>query len=181
MILDGIPPPSAPISEPWELSIGGIVRRGHEVPSIAGKALGLLDRFGALRLRPESVGFDDQDVEWSRLVEVRIRPIAEVLSQNALNREIERVRKLLPPVPGRKWVLTKLGASLGELTRDAMTRVNPEGCSRTVVSELVYRGSLGRTRQITGGVIVSAILAAMPAANNSILVTAQSHAIAVVE
>lgn len=181
MILDGIPPPSAPATEPWELSLAGIIRRRYEVPSIAGKALGLLDRFGALRVGPESVGFDNRDVEWTNLVEVRTRPVAEVLTQTALDREIERVRKLLPPVPGRKWVLTKVGKVLGDLVLVAMTRVGREGSSRTVVSELVHRASLGRTHQITGGIVVTAILAAMPAANDSIIVTARAHGVEVLE
>jgi hypothetical protein len=37
------------------------------------KALGLLDRFGALRLGPESIGFDDEDVDWAKVVRIHTR------------------------------------------------------------------------------------------------------------
>lgn len=109
--------------------------------------------------------------------QVRTRPIAEVLTQTALSREIERVRKVLPPVPGRKWVLTKVGEVLGDLALAAMTRAGREGTSRGVASELVCRAHLGRTRVVTGGMVVTAILTLVPAANESIVVTARSHGI----
>ena len=114
-LLNNIEPPAAPVTEVWELSVAEIVRRRDEVPSIASRALGLLDRFGAVRLSPELIGFDDDDVDWSRVVSVRTLPVTQVLSQTAVDRELERIRKLLPPVPGRKWVLSKVGDGIGEL------------------------------------------------------------------
>lgn len=180
MILDNILPPSVPIREPWELSIGDLIRRRYNVPGMADKALSCLDRCGALRLSPEVIGFDDCDVEWSKLQEIRTRPIAEALTRTALDREIERARKLLPPVPGRKWILHKVGEELGELCRAALSKRAPESSSRIVPSELLYRGTLGRTKVLSGGMVVTAMLTGIPGTATSIVSTARLHGIPIV-
>ena len=181
MRFDGIaPPPPGPIREPWELSVGALIRRRYSVPAAAGRALDGLDRFGALRLRPESLGYDDCDVEWTRLLEIRTRPLAEALTQTALDREIERARKLLPPIPGRKWLLQKLGEELGELCHGAVSRRATEKRSIPVPVELVYRGALGRTKVAAGGMAVTAILVGIPGTTDTIVETASSYGIPVV-
>lgn len=160
--------------------MSALVRRRRDVPKLAGKALGLLDRFGALRLGPDSVGFDDEDVEWAKVVRVHTRPVVEVLTETAIRREMERVRKLLPPVPGRKWVLSKVGDGLERLAVAALDPASrPE--SRSVVSELSYRASFGRRKDLTPGLAVTTILAAMPAVNDSILVTARARGVEVAD
>ena len=160
--------------------MGSLIRQRYSVPGPAQRTLAVLDRFGAIRLRPECLGYDDCDVEWTRLLEIRTRPLADALTQTALEREIERARKLLPPVPGRKWILHKVGGELGELCHAAINRRAAEKSAKPVPVELVYRGSLGRTKTTTGGMVVTAILAGIPGTADMIVETARSYGVPVV-
>lgn len=180
VIFDHIsPPPPGPIEQPWEFSISALIRRRYRVPAAAQKALDGLDRFGALRLRPESLGYDECDVGWTQLVEIQTRPLAEALSRTALDHELERARKLIPPIPGRKWLLQKLADELGALWHAAIVK-RTDMSSKHVPLQLVYRASLGRTKVATGGMVVTATLAGIPATTDAILATAAAYSVPVI-
>ncbi len=180
-VLASIEPPPNPLVSTWEVSAVGLIRRGYDVPSVAGKALGQLDRLGAIRIGPQYIGFDADDVEWDKITLIRTRRLSVVLTESALNREVGRVRKALPPVPGRKWALDKLSSTLGDLSRVALDRAGAESLDRVVVSELEYRGGLGRRRSLSGGFVVAAVLGLIPEANQLVLDTAQHRGGASVE
>lgn len=172
-ILSAIQPPTEPLTTVWEVSVASLLRRLFDVPPIASKAVGQLDRLGAVRIGPATVGFDMDDVRWDRITAVRTQQMTTVLTASALDRELERVRKVLPPVPGRKWVLDKASAALGDLCRTALDRSGSEMLDRQVVSEIDYRGALGRPRTLTGGLLVAAVLGLVPEANHILLATAE--------
>lgn len=172
-LLAGIEPPTEPLTSVWEISAVGLVRRIHDVPSIASKALGQIDRLGAVRIGPDALGFDRDDVAWHKITVVRTRRMTEVLTDTALEREVERLRKMLPPVPGRRWVLEKLAGALGDLSRMALDRAGSEALTRNVVSEVEYRGALGRNRTLAGGLVSTAVFGLIPEANQLVLAKAQ--------
>jgi hypothetical protein len=180
-VIQLLDPPSCPPSSPWEVSCAGLIRRNYKVPGLATRALGVLDRFGSLRLSASSVGFDNDDVEWLKVSAVRTRPLTEVLTESALEHEADRIRKLLPPVPGRKWAVDRATGLLSELTRVALDRSAKEGLARVVVTEIDYRASFGRTKTLTAGLAVSAILGATPGANDVIVCMARRQSVSITD
>lgn len=174
-------PPMEPLTEPWEVSTGGLIRRLYDVPAVASKVLRQLDRFGAVRIAPTLVGFDNKDVPWVKIRSVQTRPLRDTLTETALDREVERLRKLLPPVPGRKWVLERAAAALGELSRAALDRTAAESVNRSVVASIEYSGGLGRKATMSAGLIVSAVLGLVPDANRILMDMAEQHGGATVQ
>lgn len=174
-------PTTCPPSEPWEVSVVQLLKSSMDVPVVAAKALGLLDRFGALRLSDEGVGFDNNDVDWAKITSVTCRRLTVVLTESGLEHEADRLRKLLPPLPGRKWVVDRCAQTLGGLARDALDRTVGERAQLSVVSGISYRRSLGRSKEMTAGLAVCAILGLVPSANDCILSTARRHGATVIE
>jgi hypothetical protein len=151
-----IPTPSPTSTEPWEVSLAELVRRTGEV------------------------GFDNDDVAWDKVVELRTHRLSDLLTGRALEHEVDRMRSMLPPIPGRKWVVTKvvnltldiLLALTGDDAQklagivdgaDGPEGVDAEGAESDgdrVVAEIVYTGRFGRTKEVRGGLVAAAVLGA---------------------
>lgn len=112
---------------------------------------------------------------------VRMRLLTHVLTETAIEREAERIRELLPPLPGRKWAVDRATALLSRLANAALARSSGEGLGRTVVAEVDHRASLGRTKTRSAGLGVSAILGAMPEANDVLICMARRHGVTVTD
>jgi hypothetical protein len=86
----------------------------------------------------------------------------------AVDREIERIRALLPPIPGRKWAVARAAEGLRTLPEaaqsiDAMARIRGIAVIPAVGEGLIARGAradrlrgatadiAGRLRAITAG------------------------------
>ncbi|SOB86004.1 hypothetical protein [Streptomyces sp. 1331.2] len=162
--LGSVPPPSVPATEPWKLSVGTLIGRHPRTPTVVHKLLGLLDGLGAVHLGPTEVGFDGEEIAWDKVVEIRTRNAFEVLTTTALEQEVDRVREFLPPVPGRKWVVTKAGEALATVVLAALERgsVDQRLDELTVPARIVHRGLLGRPRTLDAGVFAAAVLVVTP-------------------
>jgi hypothetical protein len=169
-----LPMPTAPATDTWSISIGTLLGRSGNLPSIAAKALGLLDRFGRVSVGPAGLGIDSDDVPWSGITAVRTAPVSTVLGRDVVTRELDRIRGVLPPVPGRAAVLGHAESVLHALLARAL--VAPGG---DVVSTLDCRGRLGRQRTITVGLAAALAIIAMPDVDRSIRATAEQHAVPV--
>lgn len=170
-----IPPPDPTSSEPWEVSIAELVRKTRKVPKLAVKPLDLLDRFGSVRITPDEIGFDNDNVEWGKVVELRTHLISNLLTGKALENEVDRIRNYLPPIPGRKWVVNKvvnlmldltLALSGDDLAQKVASGIDSFGVDSDdpnagrVVAEIVYKGRFGRTKDVQCGLFAAAVLAA---------------------
>jgi hypothetical protein len=173
-----IPSPDATSTEPWEVSIAELVRKTGKVPKLATKALGLFDRFGAVRITPDEIGFDGEEVPWDKVVELRTHGVANLLTGQALEREVDRIRGYLPPVPGRKWVVDKVVnlsldltmAVAGDQLRQAADVAeginadeagpNPDPDAQNVVAEIVYKGMMRRTKELSCGLFAASVMIA---------------------
>ncbi len=170
-----IPMPSAPADALWEISLAAYLRRRTDLPSLALKPLGLLDRYGEVAVGPDHMAFDGEDVPWDKAVRVIVRDLVEVVSDKAMAREAEKIRHLLPPVPGRKWVVDHAMALLGDFAAPRLTKAR----GGDVVSEVVYRGALGREKTVQCGVFAALLMATWPEVRHSLIATARLHGVEV--
>jgi len=84
-LLKGIALLAAPVTAPQEMSVAELVRRHNDVPN----------RSGSLRLTPESIGFDDDDVAWRKVVARRTRPVDAFLTDDVIDHEMQPIRGLI--------------------------------------------------------------------------------------
>ena len=170
-----IPMPTVPADTLWELSLAAYLRRRTDLPSPALKPLGLLDRYGEVAIGPDHMAFDGEDVPWDKVVRVIVRDLVEVVSDKAMAREAEKIRHMLPPLPGRKWVVDHAMALLGEFAAPRLTKTR----GGDVVSEVVYRGALGREKTVQAGVFAALVMATWPEVRQSLVATARVHGVEV--
>jgi hypothetical protein len=192
------PPPNPYLIEPWEVSLAALVDRVPHVPDIAVKALGMLDGFGAVHIGPQEVGFDGEEIEWDKVVCLRTRRVSDLISGAVLEAEVDRLRKYLPPVPGRKWAVTKAvdmlvvlsmvaledqlavvtGIVDGARSLDGATeQVTRDG---RVVSEIVYKGWVRKEKELQAGLLASAVLGQVRGADHCLREMAAARRIPVV-
>ncbi|MFJ9770273.1 hypothetical protein ACIRVF_03410 [Kitasatospora sp. NPDC101157] len=134
-----------------------------------------------MHLGPSKVGFDGEEVEWDKVVEIRTRNAFEVLTTSALEQDVDRIREFLPPVPGRKWAVTKAGEALATVVLAALERgsVDQRLDELTVPAQIVHRGLLGRPRTLDAGCFAAATLVVAGQAGESLIATARQRGIPV--
>ncbi|MFD6093842.1 hypothetical protein ACFWGN_17135 [Oerskovia sp. NPDC060338] len=113
--LDVYPRPDLPLTTHWDASAAGLVRQVPYVPRFATKPLELLDRFGAVHVGPQEIGFDGDAVDWDRVIELRTHPAWSSLSADALEANFAQYLRVIPRLPGRGWVLGKVSELLVSL------------------------------------------------------------------
>ncbi|KUJ69856.1 hypothetical protein ACZ90_08690 [Streptomyces albus subsp. albus] len=179
--LTTLPAPAAPAAEEWEFSLGALVCHHERVPAVTAKALRSLDSLGAVRFGPESVGFDGEDIPWDKVVRIQLHNGFAAMTTDALDNEIDRIRELLPPIPGRKWAVTKLVDGLASVVLASLEKAADQRLDETnVACEIVYRGRLGREKTLRANLFSTALLAHEVDVAHSLVVTAQSMGVTVV-
>jgi hypothetical protein len=176
-----VPVPSATLAEPWQVSIATLVSSHPHVPSIAGRLLRRLDKFGSVTIGPARVGFDGRTVRWNRILEIRAYPTANHVPPSVvIDRESDRVREILPPIPGRRWIVRKV-ADAAVTMLAAFTR--PSGPSTQTVPllpcEIVYRNVFGRRASLPAGLFAATVLTLIPEASSSLITLAADRGIPV--
>lgn len=166
--LESIGAPSIPVAEVWEVSVASLIRRAWNIPPVATRILGQADRLGALRLSPMAISMDRDEVEWSKITAARTSPVAEALATTVIEREVERLTKMLPMLPGRKWLARRVTDLLHGLTMAAIQKSTSRESMRHVVTEIEYRGTLGRAKTMSAGLVVTAVLGLVPGASDAI-------------
>jgi hypothetical protein len=174
-LLGKLPRPAAPVAEPWSLSIGSLVGQHPQVPAAVPRLLNPLRRVGELAISPGEVGFDGERVPWGRVTQIRTRTALAMFLDAAVEQEIERIRAVLPPVPGRKWAAAKVADLLGTLLLAAAGQF--EGPDLQIPCEIGYKSAMRRDRQMTTGLIGAAIMAGVPEVGMSIEATARARGI----
>ncbi|WFB08893.1 hypothetical protein LRS74_18985 [Streptomyces sp. LX-29] len=180
-VLGALPAPAAPAVEQWEFSLGALVCRHPRVPAITAKALRSLDGIGALRFGPESVGFDGEDIPWDKVVRIQLHNAFAAMTTDALDNEVDRVRELLPPIPGRKWAVTKVVEGLAAVVLASVEQAADERLDAVnVACEITYRGGmLGREKTLRANLFTTALLAHQADVAYSLVVTAQAKGVPV--
>ncbi|WP_432035139.1 hypothetical protein [Streptomyces cucumeris] len=174
-VLGTLPAPAAPATGEWEFSLGALVCRHPRVPVVTARALRSLDSIGALRFGPESVGFDGEGIPWQQVVRLQLHDALSAMTTDGFDAGIDRIRDLLPPLPGRKWAVTKVVEGLGAVALAALETSGDQRLdSREVACEIVYRGAFGREKTLRAHLFTTALLAQQPEVAHSLVVTAES-------
>ncbi|KDN84311.1 hypothetical protein KCH_41020 [Kitasatospora cheerisanensis KCTC 2395] len=171
------PKPEDPLTAPWEISLAGLIGRLPHVPGPAVRLLHLLDGLGQVAVGPDEVGFDGEAVAWGKVLEIRCHSTVDLLPDVVVEREVDRIREFLPPVPGRKWLVTK--AAEGLLTLALAATAAAEREERSLPCELVVKNLIGRPKSVAGGLFAASALTLVPAAGDSILAEARRRGIPV--
>ncbi|MFI9237251.1 hypothetical protein [Streptomyces cinnamoneus] len=179
-VLRSLPAPAAPTHEEWEFSLGALICRHPRVPAITAKALRPLDAIGALRFGPDSIGFDGEDIPWSKVVHLQLHDAFSAMTTEALDAEIDRIRDLLPMLPGRKWVVTKVVEGLASVMLAALEQAGEQRLETvTVACEITYRGALGMKKTLRANMFTTALLAQQAEVMRSLVLTAQANGVPV--
>ena len=173
------PAPTVPWTNPWKCTLAGILVRRPGSPLLTIHPLTLLDRFGALHLDGEQVGFDGEPHDWSKVGGVQMHPAFDLLTTRALGQEVDRIRPLLPPVPGRKRVLLFLAQNLSTVLLAALDQ-GDDALGREIVGEVLYRGRVpGGRRAARPGLFAAALLSLRPDINDALVEEARRHGVTV--
>ncbi|WP_331766694.1 hypothetical protein [Embleya sp. NBC_00896] len=179
--LDALPAPAAPTAVQWEFSLGALVSRHPKVPAITARPLRLLDGLGAVRFGPKTVGFDGEDIEWEKVVRLTLHDAFASMTTAALDAEIDRVRDVLPPLPGRKWAVTKVVEGLVTVVLASLEQADDRRLdSAEVACEITYRGRFGREKTLRASLFATALLARQTAVADSLVATARANGVEVV-
>ncbi|WP_099901356.1 hypothetical protein [Streptomyces sp. TLI_171] len=175
--LETHPKPAVPPAEPWEVSLAGLVGRLPHVPGPAVRLLHLLDGLGQVAVGPEEVGFDGESVAWGKVLEIRCHSTVDLLPEVVVDREVDRIREFLPPVPGRKWLVTKAAEAL--LTVALAATAAAERQERSLPCEIVAKNLIGRPKGLPGGLFAASVLTLVPEAGEAILAAAKERGVKV--
>lgn len=179
--LDALPAPAAPAAVAWEFSLGALVCRHPKVPAITARPLRLLDGLGAVRFGPETVGFDGEDIPWEKVIRLTLHDAFASMTTAALDTEVDRIRDVLPPLPGRKWAVTKVVEGLLTVVLASLEQADDRRLdSAEVACEITYRGLLGREKTLRASLFATALLARQTAVADSLVATARAHGVEVI-
>ncbi|KAB7847823.1 hypothetical protein [Streptomyces mobaraensis] len=180
--LERLGAPDAPATRPWKVSLGTLIGSHPLVPAALAKPLRLLDRFGAVCVGPDSVGFDGEDIPWDKVVEIRMVGGYRSLTKDVIDGAFEGVRRVLIAVPGRDWVLDRVAEALTTLLFRRLRGADETGTVQDVLvpGEIVYRGALGRKKSCEASLYPLAFLLGSPAVVHGLLTTAEARGVAVV-
>jgi hypothetical protein len=170
-------PPAGPIPGEWSIGVGDLLAEHPKVPKRVRGLIVKLNRFGGLAYSPQEIAFDGEDVPWEKVTEVRTRHVVDYLVGDAVQQQVENLP--VPWFPGRKRLLDALGQALLTITiATAKEQLEKFELDLRVPAEVVYKASFGRTKELGAGV-VSALVLADPAVNQSLIATAQARGVTV--
>lgn len=170
-------PPAGPIPGDWAFGVGDVLAEHPKVPKRVRGLVLKLNRFGGVAYSPQEVAFDGDDVEWEKVTELRTRHIVDYLVGDAVQQQVENLP--MPWFPGRKRLLDALGQALLTITiATAKDQLEKFELDLRIPAEVAYKASFGRTKEISAGV-VSALVLADPAVNQSLIATARARGITV--
>lgn len=170
-------PPAGPVQGEWAIGLGDLLAEHPKVPERMRGLVGKLNRFGGLSYSPREVVFDGEGVPWEKVTEVRTRHVVDYLVGDAVQQQVENLP--MPWFPGRKRLLDALGQAVLTVTiATAKNQLEKFDLDMRVPAEIACKASFGRTKELSAGVL-SALVLADPAVNQSLVATARARGITV--
>ncbi|MFC0313711.1 hypothetical protein ACFQNE_07155 [Gordonia phosphorivorans] len=148
-----------------------------KLPGPVTTAMRKLNELGQVHVSPTEIAFDGTVVPWSAVVSVQLHDTAALVPSASIDKEVDKIRKLLPPFPARKFLVGKMVDGLLVLILSALERSSAD--PRPVPCQIIYRNKLGQTREVSGGLFAAAALTTVTNLAECIVATAHAHRIPV--
>ena len=182
-LVAGIEGPPVPLGISWGVGLGQVLSGHPKLSDGLRRLVGHLDRFGQIGLSPSAINFDGEEVRWEKVDEIIFAAPSDVITSHALQMEVKRLKSLLPPVPGRAWLV---GQVVGVMAALCLAVAGPTETSTDDDDEVsigvpvsVMYGGLMRRKQLTPGVFAALIAASRPTVSEAITRIAQERGIKV--
>jgi len=174
--LRGVRPQPGPATDRWGVGIGEIAANLPKLPPPVRGIARQLNKFGSVVISPDGIEFDGDEVEWSKVTEIRARRLVGYLLTEAVTDQVDRL-----PVwwfPGRSLVLR--GVTQTALTAVALAADLhlDRGVFTVYIPADVRSEGLLRSKQISPG-LPAALVLADPAVRDCVEATAKAHGIPV--
>jgi hypothetical protein len=170
--------PAAPVDEPWDFSAAALL--APHLPGVLRRVPGVLDRFGALRLTRGEIGIDaSAPVPWKHVVELRTRPLFDVVSIATGDNLSRQAARLIPPIPIASRLARGAVSAVADKTVDSVLSIMllalgghaDLASTIRVPTEIAYRARWRRRKTMTAGFVSSAVLC-LPEVTASVVATA---------
>ena len=175
-VLAPIRPEPGPATTRWGVGVGELAANLPKMPGVVRGLARQLNRFGSVVISPRGIEFDGEDMDWSKVTEIRTRRLVGYLLTDAVTQGVDRL-----PL----WWFPGRGAALRGLTHTALTAVAVVAGLRLdsgvftvyLPAEVRSRGLLRSTGMSPG--IPAALVLADPAVRDFVEATARAHGIPV--
>lgn len=175
-LLAPVRPDPGPATDRWGVGVGEFAASASWMPGPVRGLARQLNQFGSVVISPGGIEYDGDEVDWSKVTEIRARRLVGYLLTDAITKQVNRVP--LWRFPGRDKVL-------GGLTQTALTamavvtdlRLDSGVFTLYLPAEVHYEGLL-RAKEMTAGVPAALVLAD-PAVRDLVESTAKAHGVPV--
>ncbi|THV40513.1 hypothetical protein [Glycomyces buryatensis] len=177
---DRLPVPTAPVAAPWRFSVSKLITEGEKPPKGTGLLLKQLDRFGAIDIGPDEVGFDDTTAKWPKVKAIRTRSLDGIIEMLTAEGVADTISASLPGIPGKGWAADKVTSiifTIGMMVTEMAMR-DPEAARRQYVCEIEYKGWI-RTKEAVTGYFTGPCMALVPGLDEVFRAEAQRHGVAI--
>lgn len=175
-LIKGFRPEPGPATERWGVGVGEIAASLPKMPAPVRGIARQLNKFGSVVIGPGGIEFDGDEVQWSKVTEIRARRLVGYLLTDAVTDQVDRLP--LWWFPGRSLVLR--GVTHTALTAVALAADLhlDRGVFTVYIPADVRSAGLLRSKQISPG-LPAALVLADPAVRDCVEATAKAHGIPV--
>jgi hypothetical protein len=174
--LKGVRPKPGPATGRWGVGVGEVAASLPKMPAPVRGIARQLNKFGSVVISPGGIEFDGDEVQWSKVTEIRARRLVGYLLTDAVTKQVDRLP--LWWFPGRSLVLRGVThTALTALALAADLQLD-RGVFTVYIPADVRSDGLLRSKQISPG-LPAAFVLAYPAVRDCVEATAHAHGIPV--
>ena len=176
LVVEQLRPPAGAATDRWGVGVGEFAANLPRLPGLLRGLARRLNQFGSVVVSPVGIGFDGDEVDWSRVTDVRTHRLVGYLLTDAIGKQVGRLP--LWWFPGRGLVLSGLThAALTAVAVVAYGRLDSGVFTLRIPAEVWSKG-LVRNKQMSPG-LPAALVLADPAVRDHVTATARAHGIPV--
>lgn len=175
-VIKPVRPDPGPATERWGIGVGEAAAGLLNLPGPVRGLARQLNQFGSVVVSPDGIEFDGDEVDWSRVTEIRTRRLVGYLVTDAVT---ERVNRLpMWRFPGRGLLLSGLShTALTVIAVVADLKLDRGVFTLYIPADVKFKGLI-RSKQMSPGVPAALVLAD-PAVRDCVEATAAAHGVPV--
>ncbi len=170
-------PEPGPATDRWGVGVGELAANLPVVPGLLRGVVRQLNQFGSVVVSPGGIEFDGDEVDWKAVTEIRTHRLVGYLLTDAIGKQAGRLP--MGWFPGRGLVIEGLThVALTAVAVAADGRLDSGVFAARIPAEVLSRGMLNRTKQMSPGVPAALVLAD-PSVADCVTATAKAHGVQV--